>query len=49
MPTKADDTSALTDITGDWVLFHPVYTPEEVNAVKVRARHTPGHPRTPQV
>ncbi|KAG8955889.1 hypothetical protein FRC04_006336 [Tulasnella sp. 424] len=35
MPTKSDDTSALTSITGDWVLFHPVYTPEEVNAVKV--------------
>ncbi|KAG9019876.1 hypothetical protein FRB90_000006 [Tulasnella sp. 427] len=35
IPVKSDNTSALTSVTGDWVLFHPVYTPEEVNAVKV--------------
>ncbi|KIO29229.1 hypothetical protein M407DRAFT_171617 [Tulasnella calospora MUT 4182] len=35
MPPKTDNTQALTSITGDWVLFHPVYTAEEVNAVKV--------------
>lgn len=23
-------------IRGDWVLFHPVYTPEELRAVEVR-------------
>ena len=23
-------------VKGDWVLFHPVYTPEELRAVKVR-------------
>lgn len=35
MPTKTDNGDALSNITGDWVLFHPVYTAEEVNAVKV--------------
>ncbi|KAG9042003.1 hypothetical protein FS837_011456 [Tulasnella sp. UAMH 9824] len=38
MPTKTDNSDALSNITGDWVLFHPVYTAEEVNAVKVLQR-----------
>ncbi|KAG9019877.1 hypothetical protein FRB90_000007 [Tulasnella sp. 427] len=35
IPAKNDNTSALTSFAGDWVLFHPVYTSEEVNTVKV--------------
>jgi hypothetical protein len=34
--TKADGVSTVpTMIRGDWVLFHPVYTPEELKAVEV--------------
>jgi len=33
--TKADGVSTVpTMIRGDWVLFHPVYTPEELKAVE---------------
>ena len=34
---RGHDTPHQSDvtITGDWVLFHPVYTPEEMKAVKV--------------
>lgn len=31
-PLKAPETQR---ITGDWVLFHPVYTPSELKAVEV--------------
>ena len=27
--------SEIEEIKGDWVLFHPVYTPEELRAVQV--------------
>lgn len=27
--------SELAEIKGDWVLFHPVYTPDELRAVEV--------------
>ena len=30
------------ELRGDWVLFHPVYTPEELRSVEVR--HLPGFP-----
>jgi hypothetical protein len=34
--TKADAVSTVpTMVRGDWVLFHPVYTPEEMKAVEV--------------
>ncbi|KAJ6552045.1 AOX, alternative oxidase mitochondrial precursor [Mycena vulgaris] len=34
--TKPDAVSTVpTMVRGDWVLFHPVYTPEEMKAVKV--------------
>ena len=28
--------ATATPMTGDWVLFHPVYTPEELKSVEVR-------------
>lgn len=38
--TKPDAVSTVpTTVRGDWVLFHPVYTPEELKAVEVRAVH----------
>lgn len=34
--TKPDGVSTVpTMVRGDWVLFHPVYTPEELKAVEV--------------
>ncbi|KAF8205981.1 alternative oxidase-domain-containing protein [Mycena galopus ATCC 62051] len=37
--TKADGVSTVpTMVRGDWVLFHPVYTPEEMRAVDVLHR-----------
>ncbi|PSR83891.1 hypothetical protein PHLCEN_2v5600 [Hermanssonia centrifuga] len=37
--TKADVVSVIPAIVkGDWVLFHPVYSPEELRAVEVRHR-----------
>ena len=34
--TKQDGVSTVpTMVRGDWVLFHPVYTPEELKAVEV--------------
>lgn len=34
--TKADGVSTVpTMVRGDWVLFHPVYTEEELRAVEV--------------
>ncbi|KAJ7929586.1 alternative oxidase-domain-containing protein [Mycena leptocephala] len=37
--TKADAVSTVpTMVRGDWVLFHPVYTPEEMRAVQVLHR-----------
>lgn len=33
--TKADIVSVTPQIHGDWVLFHPVYTDEELRAVQV--------------
>jgi hypothetical protein len=34
---KPDAVSTVpTMVRGDWVLFHPVYTPEEMRAVQVR-------------
>ncbi|KAJ3554885.1 hypothetical protein NM688_g2878 [Phlebia brevispora] len=43
--TKEDSASTVPSppkgkLTGDWVLFHPVYTPEEVRAVEVMHRDT---------
>jgi len=36
--TKPDGVSTVpTMVRGDWVLFHPVYTPEELKAVEVSA------------
>jgi len=45
-PANASETTAITQpgavstvptmVRGDWVLFHPVYTPEELRAVEVR-------------
>ena len=35
-PTTAEE------VRGDWVLFHPVYTPEELRSVEVRDQ--PGSP-----
>jgi hypothetical protein len=35
--TKPDEVSTVpTMVRGDWVLFHPVYTPEELKDVEVR-------------
>lgn len=35
--TKPDAVSTVpTMVRGDWVLFHPVYTQEELKAVEVR-------------
>ena len=34
--TKPDIVSTTPAIHGDWVLFHPVYTEDELRAVKVR-------------
>ncbi|GLB38455.1 putative alternative oxidase [Lyophyllum shimeji] len=37
--TRADAVSTVpTMVRGDWVLFHPVYTPDELRAVEVRHR-----------
>lgn len=37
--TKADAVSTVpTMVRGDWVLFHPVYTQEELKSVEVRHR-----------
>lgn len=34
--TKVDDVSTVPPmVRGDWVLFHPVYTQEELKAVEV--------------
>ncbi|KAF8650134.1 hypothetical protein AX16_005370 [Volvariella volvacea WC 439] len=40
--TKADAVSTVPSTTfrGDWVLFHPVYTPDELTAVEVLHRDT---------
>ncbi|KAK7052567.1 alternative oxidase [Favolaschia claudopus] len=39
--TKPDGVSTVpTMVRGDWVLFHPVYTPEEVKAVEVIHQET---------
>ncbi|KAJ7609661.1 AOX, alternative oxidase mitochondrial precursor [Roridomyces roridus] len=39
--TKPDGVSTVpTMVRGDWVLFHPVYTPEEVKAVEVLHQDT---------
>jgi hypothetical protein len=36
MPVTSSSTAATPElIHGDWVLFHPVYEPGEVDAVKV--------------
>jgi hypothetical protein len=36
--TKEDGVSTVpTMVRGDWVLFHPVYTPEELKAVEVHS------------
>ena len=39
LPPKAPVPVSPTDnaIKGDWVLFHPVYTPEELRSVEVRS------------
>ncbi len=38
--TKADVVSVIPAIVkGDWVLFHPVYSPEELRAVEVVTMH----------
>ncbi|KAH8104573.1 AOX, alternative oxidase mitochondrial precursor [Cristinia sonorae] len=34
----AKGSSAVEEIKGDWVLFHPVYTPDELHAVQVMHR-----------
>lgn len=35
--TKPDAVSTVPSMVhGDWVLFHPAYTPEELKAVEVR-------------
>jgi hypothetical protein len=31
-------TTPTQQINGDWVLFHPVYTPEELKAVEVSGK-----------
>jgi hypothetical protein len=31
-------TTTTKEINGDWVLFHPVYTQEELKAVEVSGR-----------
>ncbi|KZT40661.1 AOX, alternative oxidase mitochondrial precursor [Sistotremastrum suecicum HHB10207 ss-3] len=33
--TKHDAVSTVPDVRGDWVLFHPVYSPEELKAIEV--------------
>jgi hypothetical protein len=40
--TKPDIATGTPAIHGDWVLFHPVYTPEELRAVKVRGHNCLG-------
>ncbi|KDQ11405.1 hypothetical protein BOTBODRAFT_114365 [Botryobasidium botryosum FD-172 SS1] len=35
LPTAGEPTP---QVTGDWVLFHPVYTPEELKSVKILSR-----------
>src|SRR4051812_21121367 len=41
-PLPSASVQESKEITGDWVLFHPVYTPEEVRSVKVIHRKA-GH------
>ena len=38
--THPDSTSVQPLIRGDWVLFHPVYSDEEIKAVKVCTQYT---------
>lgn len=33
--TKEDAVSTVPEMKGDWVLFHPVYSPEELRSVEV--------------
>jgi len=35
-PQQTLDLEKPEKLRGDWVLFHPVYTPEELKAVQVR-------------
>jgi hypothetical protein len=39
--TQPDGISTIPMVRGDWVLFHPVYTPEELKAVEVRPKMAP--------
>ena len=43
---KPDIVSVSPQIHGDWVLFHPVYTEDELRAVQVRAHMTVYHDRS---
>ena len=37
VPEAGDAIKKSDHIIGDWVLFHPVYTEEELHSVKVRS------------
>ncbi|KAF7797429.1 hypothetical protein EIP86_008624 [Pleurotus ostreatoroseus] len=38
--TREDAVSTVPEFKGDWVLFHPVYSPEELKAVQVKPYDT---------
>lgn len=39
----SEEPGTATSIHGDWVLFHPVYTPEELKAVEESRAYEMGH------